>query len=208
QHVGGFRVPELARDETPVDDDGVRRADRECAGEQAADRQMVAAHILVEIIATEDHAELCRAADTHAEPSRKCAPDQDSLAVARWEQLSFDETEGLTAVWRVDRERRHALEMALVADGGGENQDRIDGVDARRSPDSGHRGLCGFDAAAPSRVETHIAEAAFHALLEHLRLVTQDVGSVGHLEGDAGGYGSDEHDEGQGTATQTAPGEK
>jgi len=55
--------------------------------------------------------------------------------------------------------------MALVADGGGENQDRIDGVDARRSPDSGHRGLCGFDAAAPSRVETHIAEAAFHALL-------------------------------------------
>src|SRR5205814_6551699 len=135
------------------------------AREQASHRGVVAAHVLVEVVAAEDDAQIHLVADTDAEPAREGAPDQDSLAVARREGVSFDETEGPAAVRRVDRERRHALDVTPVADGGGEDQDRVDRVDSRRRPNPRHGGLRVVDPAAPSRIETHLAEAALHALL-------------------------------------------
>src|SRR5436190_23313041 len=98
--------------------------------------------------------------------------------------------------------------MALVTDGAGKDQDRVDGVDPGCGPYSGHDRHRVVDAAAPTGIETHIAEAAFHALLEHLRLVAEEVGGVGHLEADASGNCSDEQDGGPGAAAQSSPGEK
>src|SRR5437762_13120443 len=79
EHVGRVWIAELACEKTAIDDDGIGRADRECAGKEPAHRQAVPAYVLVDLLAPEDDGVPHSVADTTPEPAVETASEQQCM---------------------------------------------------------------------------------------------------------------------------------